>query len=325
MDKHPYPNILTLSQALARPIAVYDLEATTFRGRENFGITEVAMTVVQPTGRPSSFKSLINPERAIDSRVQALTGITPAMVRSQETWDKRFAGLFQRIAAGQAWLCGFNNHTFDNHAVKDIGARYGAPIEAFAYTFDVRLLYRKLTGAKTQQGTLSEIAALYGVQPEGELHRAAADVHLTACLLDEMVAVHGLAAVQAQLLPPSPGGVKRLSTAAVAEFLLRKSVDASVAGVAKYFQVPEPDARHEVGKALDERLVPPARLALPHVQAWLAENRHTIESSLRAGAGRLRSAFEAVVALPEAPAELDSVQLRVSLLHQGLQWTSLKP
>lgn len=323
MNNFSYPGIQQLAHALRTPVAVYDLEATTFRGRPNFGITEVAVTVVKPDGELQSFGSLINPEQPIDSRVQSLTGITPEMVRHKETWGKRYAGLFSRIAAGQAWLCGFNNHTFDNHAVKDMGERYGQPIEAFQKTFDVRLLFRKLTGIKSQAGTLVEIASHYGVQPPSALHRAAADVHVTAGLLEALVQVHSVSAVQALVLPPPQGAKQQLHVRAVAEFVRKKKAPVTIGQVCEAFQVPEQTAAYELGKALDERLIEPDMLADETVQSWLVPLVADPALAEVISVGRLRPLFDAL--LPKlAGASLDYIQLRVALLRNGKAWGSLR-
>lgn len=324
MDTPTFPNITRLAIALSAPIAIYDLEATTFRGRENFGITEVAVAVFRPDGSQSQFGSLIDPERPIDSTVQALTGITPGMVRGKETWGVRYAALFYRLASGQAWVCGYNNHTFDNHAVMDMGARYGTPIEGFARTFDVRSLYRKLTGIKHQKGTLSEVAAAYGVQPPNNLHRAAADVFLTAQLLEALLRSHGHDAAFRLLVEKPTGARDQLHVRAVADFISKRKGPVSLDQLATAFKAPAQAVQYEVGRALDERLVAPEKVAHKEAQLWLNAQLPALPQALLHG-GRLRPVMDALSAQEALPPVVDYVQLRVALFALNVSWASLCP
>jgi DNA polymerase-3 subunit epsilon len=182
-----FQHVRALVQHLGRPLTVYDLETTTLRGRANFGITEVACMMVLPErANVIAFGHLINPERALDPRAVAVTGITSDMVAGAQTWGVRYAKLFQALAHEHV-LCGFNNHTFDNPALRDMGARYGYPIESFVATLDVRALHLRLTAATSRAGRLEEIAAGYGVHAQTALHRASADAWLTLETLDAMV------------------------------------------------------------------------------------------------------------------------------------------
>lgn len=324
METNTFPHVGRLAAALAAPVAIYDLEATTFRGQPNFGITEVAVTVIKPDGTTTEFGGLIDPERSIDTRVQALTGITPAMVRGKETWGARYAGLFRRLAAGQAWVGGYNNHTFDNHAVRDMGQRYGVPIEDFAKSFDVRALYRKLSGVKHQRGTLAEVASAYKVQIPQNLHRAAADVFLTAQLLEALLCTHGQEAV-VRLLTHKPSGARdQLHVRAIADFLAKRRNIVTLGQIADAFKAPMQAVQYEVGRGLDERLIGPERVGLPQTQAWLSDSLAQLPQDLLTG-GRLRPIMEALLSREDAPAELDYVQLRVALFQLNVRWGSLSP
>jgi DNA polymerase-3 subunit epsilon len=201
-----FQHVRALVQRLGRPLTVYDLETTTLRGRANFGITEVAcLTVLPERASVLAFGHLINPERALDARVAALTGITPDMVAGAQTWGIRYAKLFQALAHEHV-LCGFNNHAFDNLALKEMGMRYGYPIESFVASLDVRVLHLRLTAATRRGGRLDEIAASYGVRARAALHRASADAWLTLETLDAMVCRHGPQAVAraGAMATPSP-------------------------------------------------------------------------------------------------------------------------
>lgn len=190
-----FAHVRALVRALGRPLTVYDLETTTLRGRANFGITEVACLMVMP-GSDSviAFGHLINPERALDPRVVAITGITPEVVAGAQTWGTRYARLFQALAREHV-LCGFNNRAFDDRAVQEMGERYGYPIDGFAATLDVRTLHLRLAARSSRAGRLEEVAAGYGVHAQAALHRASADALLTLGTLEAMLQRYGIDAL----------------------------------------------------------------------------------------------------------------------------------
>lgn len=315
-----------LARKLQHPIQIYDLEATTFRGRPNFGITEVSCFAVAPDGSAAAYGTLINPERTIDPEVSRLTGITQAMVRDKETWGVKYAGLFARLAAGQCWVAGFNNSTFDNHAVVDMNDRYGHPIEKFTKTFDVRRLHLKLSGVKSKAGTLQEVGALYGILPKGDLHRAEADTVLTLEVLDALCEVYTVDSVGEEILavPRKRGAPERgsLTSSALVTFAQRKR-RLTLADVASEFGKEARAVSFEVGRAIDERLLEPGIFASDEQQTWLASALLELDTELLTQ-GKLKPLYEAVN--QRSPVgEVDYVQLRIGLLQAGLSWSSLKP
>lgn len=323
MPEEPvFYRVAELAARLNRHIAVYDLEATTFRGRSNFGITEVWCFVVTPDGPGVSFGGLVNPERAIDYKVSQLTGITQDMVRNQETWGERYADLFLKLAQGQCWVCGFNNSTFDNPAVKEINERYGKPFECFERTFDVRRLHLKLSNAESQAGSLEDTAAAYGVKPRGGLHRAEADVILTLELLHAIIEVYGLDAVLNLVLAKPAGATDKLSAAAIAKYAKTRSA-VSLAQLATAFKKDTQAVSFELGKAIDERLVSADVFADQSAQEWLEQAIPAVSDALLEQ-GKLRPIYDALFE-DGAPSSVDYVQLRIAMLNAGLSWTSLKP
>jgi DNA polymerase III epsilon subunit-like protein len=318
-----------LAKALGAPVLVYDLEATTFRGRANFGITEVYGFLVRTDSDTlaeagASFGALIDPERAISPEVVALTGITQQMVRGQETWGKRYAGLFKRMAAGECWVAGFNNSTFDNYAVRDMNERYGEPFEKFEKTFDIRSLHNTLLNKKANsKGTLLDVAALYNVVPRGALHRAQADVILTLETLNAIIETHGLPSVLALIQDKPASAPDKLTAKAISKYVRGKR-QVSIELLAATFKKDAVAASIEVGKAIDERLVDPAVFAAPAVQDWLSEALPSVSLETLEG-GKLRPVMDSLKLFPDAPPELDYIQLRVALLQSGISWGSLKP
>jgi len=318
------PQVVSLAQALGKPICGYDLETTTFRGRSNFAIMEVFALVVRPDApHLKSFGGLVDPERAVDLTVQELTGVRPAMLKGQPTWGERYASLFQKAAAGNCWLAGYNNKTFDNHALKDMGERYGLPIAEIALSFDVRQLYLGLSAKKDRSGKLGEVAQELGVARPSQLHRAQADVVLTMLILERLLDLYGQPAVCALVLPKPPKAKDRLSAAALARYCKQKR-GVTVQGLAQAFKQPERLVSFEMAKALDERLVDPDVLRDPQAQGWLQQALEQATPSLLTAGMRLKPLFEQL-SLQKPPASVDYLQLRVALMQRGVRWASLKP
>lgn len=197
-----FPNIKKLAKELRAPIVVFDLEATTFRGRPNFGITEVALAIVFPDDTPTRLvSSLVNPEAPISPEVSKLTGITNSMVSNKPTWGDKFAKFF-KTNEDSAWFVGFNSNSFDIPAVKDMNNKYGVPLSDLN-AFDVRKLYLDIFEPESKKGTLVEVSQLLGISiPEG-VHRAATDVFLTARCLDVLIERCGLSIVSHYVLATS--------------------------------------------------------------------------------------------------------------------------
>lgn len=350
-----YNNVVFLAKRLGMPITIYDLESTTFRGQPNFGITELCSFTISPNGQTSVVGGLVNPERAISAKASELTGITQSMVQDQATWGTLYADLFHDLANADRWVAGFNNATFDNPAVLDMNRRYGRATTRFKQSFDVRTLHLKLSGAKTQTGTLLAVAAMYGVTPHGEAHRAQADVIVTVELLDAIIDRYGLDTVAQfieannQVAPPeaSPAEVVAPTEAseapsvsanpapkkergprktAVAPLILdfvRDKSSVSLNMLATALGVEERTISFEVGRVIDDRVVNPRTFADGPAQAWLTQELVELDIDVLTQ-GKLKPIHEALVG--HAPPEfLDYVQLRIALLTAGQSWNTLKP
>ena len=340
MDYLPrFQQIALLARALHKPIALFDLETTTFRGRSNFAITEVAGFIVSPN-HDNGFliQALIDPQRPIDEKVVKLTGITQAMVRGREKWGERYAPLFQRLAR-DALVTGFNNRTFDCPAVEEMNERYGYPLDdGFADILDVRELHLTLSKQTSKKGKLVEVAAKYGVEPAGNLHRAQADTVLTVELLDAIIETYGLPAVLTYLGRGAP--VTQVSSQALAS-----EVPASVKPTAplylkvasyvreKGYQGPVSIAQHldakveEVGYALcqafDEGLIGRELVALESSRQWIFNALMELEPSV-VETGKLSPIYQALKKQLPSDISLDYLQLRVGLLDSGNTWATYK-
>lgn len=317
-----FNHVTALAVRLGAPILVFDLEGTTFPGRDNFAITEVACFIAMPEGPGVAFDSLFNPERPIDPRASELTGLTNAMLRGKPTWGQSYAQLFARMAK-DLWVTGFNNTTCDCPAVIQMNRRYGVPLERFDRTFDVRELHLKLSGSKTRRGKLIEVAEIYGVKPKGNLHRAEADTVLTLETLNAIIGLYGLDSVCNLILPAPEGAVDKLTTQAVVRYVKsRKRVD--VQELAKEFRQDHALVCFEVSKAIDERLVDADKFVDEAAQLWLQGALVELDLDVLSD-GRLTVMHAALERDCPTPAFLNHVQLRIALLRAGMSWNSLKP
>ena len=174
------------------PIAMLDLESTTFRGKPNFAITEVCCGLIGPeNANVDVYTTLVNPEQPIDAAVVSLTGISPKMVATAPTWGKSGGPLFQKLAKTHLFS-GFNIKTFDCPAIEDMGKKYKVPVGPLKGILDIRYLHKELSGATSLKGKLLDIAQWYGVYSSDTLHRAEADVMLTFGILSAMCALYGV-------------------------------------------------------------------------------------------------------------------------------------
>ena len=170
--------IVELARHYDKVITFLDLEATTFLGRLNFGITEIGMLHINGKGQIGTSGSFVNPERSISREVQDLTGITPAMVRDAKTWGDGWGQAMEYIAKNHI-VIGYNTQTFDVPALKSQNIRYGkGPLE-FPAHWDAMKIYRK--AFQTNKGKLAEAAAALGIDvSQFKGHRATEDTILTA-------------------------------------------------------------------------------------------------------------------------------------------------
>jgi len=321
--------ITELSRVSGKHVTIFDLETTTFRGRPNFGIMEVAALTVTPGGAVA-YGHLINPEKAISREAEELTGITQSMVRQAPTWAK-YATLMQTIAREHI-VSGFNISTFDCPAVLELNQRYGQPIEGgFANVLDARTLYMKATGQK--KGKLPEAAAQFGQQPDGELHRAAADVALTVNLLDALLEDQGLErALELCGLRQAPSErskarrTPRVQPAAVpsTEALLaalRQAREYSFENMAKALGRSARDVEFDLCKAYDRGDISVDDAAHGETREWLKAGLFEVMSDpATPWDGRLKPLLERLKALDKPDSvQLDYLQLRVGLDDAGLR------
>lgn len=319
--------IVELVRRLKRPLTVYDLEGTGFRCA-TFGITEVSALTILPDGRAMLYGGLVNPEFPITTKARQLTGITDKMVAGQENWGVRYARHFDKISREHI-ICGYNINTFDNPAVIDQNARYGITTPKFSGVVDVRRLYQKVANVKNQSGKLVEVAAAYGVQPKGDAHRAAADVIMTAELLEAILAKHG-EDVFMELLNGTAsrnrarGGDKEdLVSDIVAHIQVRGFTSFEV--MATSLGVTVKDLEFPVCRAIDNALVDAFQFAHAPTRTWLKSALPAFFASQGPFDGKMKPLLDTLSENQPAGAQLSYIQLRVGLLDAGYVWGMLKP
>ncbi len=159
-------------QLFAPAIAFVDLETTGMRAAED-RVTEVGIVRVDadPTGGPpriSEWSTLVNPGEPIPAVIQALTGITDAMVRDAPSFSAIASAIETRIEG-----CVFvaHNARFDHGFLKHEFARVGRPFSARALC--TVKLSRRLFPDASGHG-LDAIVARHGLH-NADRHRALGD------------------------------------------------------------------------------------------------------------------------------------------------------
>jgi DNA polymerase-3 subunit epsilon len=159
-------------------LAVVDLETTgTDATRDR--VTEIGIVCVENGVVAEEWSSLVNPEEPIPAEIQALTGITDAMVRNAPTFGELYDEVVKRLGD-----CVFvaHNARFDYGFIKNEMRRLGAK-----YTADVLCtvrLSRRLEPERAQHG-LDAIVERHGLMAEGR-HRAMGDARLAWQFLHKM-------------------------------------------------------------------------------------------------------------------------------------------
>lgn len=319
--------IVELVRRLKRPLTVYDLEGTGFRC-PTFGITEVAALTILPDGRAMLYGGLVNPEFPITAKARQLTGITDKMVANQETWGVRYARHFDKISREHV-MCGFNNSTFDDHAVIDQNKRYGLTTPRFNAVVDVRRLHQKASADKSQGGKLVELAAAYGVQPHGDAHRATADVIMTAELLEAILKKYGEDAFMELLNGTASRNKAREGKGAdlvgdiVAHIQVRGFTSLEV--IAASLNVAVKDLEFPVCRAIDSALVDAFQFAHASTRTWLKSALPAYFERKGTFDGKMKPLLDALSENPPAGTQLNYIQLRIGLLDAGYVWGMLKP
>lgn len=173
--------LLELAKERDKVITVFDLEATTFRGRPNFGITELGMLHINPKGQIATAGSFVNPEHRISADAKKLTGITDDMVKDSPTWGAGWGEAWSLIAK-EHLVIGYNSGSFDAPAIVSEHQRYGLPGLVVADHIDAFKMHKR--AHNTKSGKLGDVAAWLGIDTKNfEGHRATNDAIMTALVM----------------------------------------------------------------------------------------------------------------------------------------------
>jgi DNA polymerase-3 subunit epsilon len=157
--------------------AVIDFETTGLSPLHGARPTEIAVVLVNPDGIQNHFQSLMNPGVSIPHNIQALTGITDAMVRKAPSVGdvmaqaSSFAGSHPLVAHNAAFDKKFWDaelHRIRQHRLQE-------------FTCSLLLSRRIFPDAPNHQ--LSTLVRTLKLPNTGRSHRALADAEATAHLL----------------------------------------------------------------------------------------------------------------------------------------------
>jgi DNA polymerase III epsilon subunit-like protein len=318
--------IADLVRRLNRPLTVFDLEGTGFRGPK-FGITEVGAFSIMPDGRNFLYGGLINPENTITAKAREVTGITQSMVRDKDNWGKKYAAHFDKISREHI-ISGFSITSFDIPAVIEQNARYGVVTPKFASVVDVRRFYLKAEGIKNQVGKLEPVAAAYGVFPKGDAHRATADVIMTVELLEALLRTYG-EAIFMELLE---GSAPRARTQTVDKASLVNEIVSYVQAngftsyedLASALDVDVSDIEYPLCKAVDSGALDAFQFAHEPTRAWLKKAVPAYFAGKGSFDGKLKPLYDALFLKQPEDVRLSYLQVRIGLLDAGYVWGMLK-
>lgn len=176
--------LLALAKERDKVITVFDLEATTFRGRPNFGITELGMLHINPKGQIATAGGFVNPEHRISADAKKLTGITDDMVKDARNWGDGWGEAWSLIAK-EHLVIGYNSGSFDAPAIVSEHQRYGRPGLVIADHLDAFKMHKK--AHDTKSGKLADVAAWLGIDTKNfEGHRATNDAIMTALVMSAL-------------------------------------------------------------------------------------------------------------------------------------------
>src|SRR5690606_31784257 len=159
--------------------AIVDIE-TTGGYASGSGITEIAILIHDGARVVDRFTSLINPHRPIPLAIQALTGITDALVADSPAFNELAPRIFEWLA-DRVFVA--HNVNFDYSFLKH-------HLAAAGYHLDVRKLCTVRMSRKLRPGlpsySLGKLCDALGI-PISHRHRASGDAEATAILFGQLV------------------------------------------------------------------------------------------------------------------------------------------
>ncbi len=318
------PLIKSLAAKYNKTITVFDLETTGFLESPTFGVTEIAAVHIHPDGSVTENSTLVNPEYPISPAAAEVTGISDDMVADYPNWGALCRDHLHNWAINHIVL-GFNNIDFDFKAVIKENARYGQPATKFSDGRDVRSYWKLKSG--TAKGKLVEVAASYGLSPDGA-HRAIYDVRMTAKVLEKFLEEKGVEFFEEPegKLSPNKKFIRVAKTDInptgiidVEERILEiidKCGYSNLKRLTFLTGMPEFDLTQLLGNVMYDGRLDPEIVADPDAQAWLFKRLpYTIEETWSGeNRGKLKPLMQSV---GKYPPFVDYLQLRVFLKQYG--------
>jgi DNA polymerase III epsilon subunit-like protein len=322
-----FKRIADLVRRLNKPMTVFDLEGTGFRG-PRFGITEVGAFSILPDGRSFLYGGLVNPEFPITPQARDVTGITQSMVRDKENWGLKYAQHFDKISREHI-ISGFNLKTFDIPAVIEQNARYGVTTPPFGAVVDVRRFYLEANGLKKQTGKLVDVATAYGVTEKGDAHRAMSDAIMTVELLEALLEAHGEDNFMSLLNDTG----KKSRSRATAEVNLVDDIAAhiqvrgfsSLEALAISLGVQVSELEFPLCKGVDSGVLDAFLFAHGPTRTWLKSAIPSLFAQREPFDGKMKPLLEALTLLQPSGVQLGYLQMRIGLLDAGYTWGSVQP
>jgi DNA polymerase III subunit epsilon len=169
--------------------AIVDLETTGMDPTRD-RVTEVAVILLDDDQEVGRWQTLVNPQVGIPIEIQALTGITPAMVRSAPAFEHIAPQLLAQIK-GRIFVA--HNARFDYGFVKHGLARAG-----LTFTADVMCSVRMSRRLEPEHPShsLDSLVQRHGLHTEHR-HRAMGDAELVVQLFKVLKQRHGQSAFEA--------------------------------------------------------------------------------------------------------------------------------
>jgi len=184
---------------LLQPLIFLDLETTGMLAAEE-RITEIGLIEVANGAFVDSWSQLVNPQKSIPPFIEALTGITNAMVEHAPSFEQLAPGLFERL---QGKLLVAHNARFDYGFLRNEFARLDMPYESRVLC--TVKLSRKLF-PEQRRHNLDSLIERHGLNCSAR-HRALGDAEVLWQFLQkiqaEVDAARIDAALQAQLDAPA--------------------------------------------------------------------------------------------------------------------------
>ena len=182
-------------------IAVIDFETTGLSPSMGDRATEVAIVMVEGGQVVDRFQSLMNAGQRIPSFIEALTGISNAMIASAPAAERvmleasRFVGNAPMVA---------HNASFDRKFWQAELARTGCGLAAAAQPFACTLLVSRRLYPQAPSHKLGVLIDYHRLPRGGRAHRALADAEMAAALLGQIQhdlrTRHGVARIDHALL-----------------------------------------------------------------------------------------------------------------------------